>query len=68
MAFGGRSNVLRGKEAASRLLHPCSHGGRRKMPRNTGILDRNARLHVGFREMTLSPSGRDSELGDPNLF
>lgn len=60
--------MLRGREGASRLLLPCPHGERRKMPHNTGTLDRNAWLHVGFKETTLSPSWRDSELGDANLY
>lgn len=59
--------MLRGREGASRLLLPGPQEERRKVPRNTGTLDRNAQLRVGFRETTLSPSGRHSELGDPNL-
>ena len=53
--------MLRGREGASRLLLPCPHEERRKMPRNTGTLDRSAQLCAEFRGTTLSPSGRDSE-------
>lgn len=51
------------KEAAA-SMSPRKRG---MMPGYPDTLGRSAWLHVGFRETSLSPSGRDSELEDPSL-
>lgn len=56
--------MLRGERGQRSCCSPVPFG---KEGRCHLILDSNAWLHVGFKEMTLRCSGRDSELGEPNL-